>query len=227
MLAVDGTEPADLRKIMRVSLDSMTEDEERLPAVFESAGGFSPTIGILGAVLGLIQVMQHLDNIAGGWARHCGGLCGDDLRSGHCQSFLSAVCGQDADPHPERASAAGDDAGGRDFDSRGDESAHAGDQADRLCGRRKRVEEGAGRVNARVPRSRVTHDRWLVSYADFITLLFGLFVVMYAFARADQKKQAQVSKAIDSRLSFDGRALVGEKPGRTRRRERRRAAQAR
>jgi chemotaxis protein MotA len=63
MLAVDGTEPADLRKIMQVSLDSSTESEERLPAVFESAGGFSPTIGILGAVLGLIQVMQHLDNI--------------------------------------------------------------------------------------------------------------------------------------------------------------------
>jgi len=63
MLAVDGTEPNDLRKIMRVSLDSTTESEERLPAVFESAGGFSPTIGILGAVLGLIQVMQHLDNI--------------------------------------------------------------------------------------------------------------------------------------------------------------------
>ena len=94
MLAVDGTEPAELRKIMRVSLDSMTEDEERLPAVFESAGGFSPTIGILGAVLGLIQVMQHLDNIHGGWARHCRGLCGDDLRRGHRQSFLSALCGK-------------------------------------------------------------------------------------------------------------------------------------
>ena len=63
MLAVDGTEPNDLRKIMRVSLDSITEGEERLPAVFESAGGFSPTIGILGAVLGLIQVMQHIDNV--------------------------------------------------------------------------------------------------------------------------------------------------------------------
>lgn len=63
MLAVDGTEPADLRNIMRVNLESVVEDEERLPAVFESAGGFSPTIGILGAVLGLIQVMQHLDNI--------------------------------------------------------------------------------------------------------------------------------------------------------------------
>ncbi|MGB8260241.1 MAG: flagellar motor protein [Terracidiphilus sp.] len=63
MLAVDGTEPAELRKIMRVMLDSNSESEDRLPAVFESAGGFSPTIGILGAVLGLIQVMQHLDNI--------------------------------------------------------------------------------------------------------------------------------------------------------------------
>ena len=63
MLAVDGTEPAELRSIMHVSLESLTEEEERLPAVFESAGGFSPTIGILGAVLGLIQVMQHLDNI--------------------------------------------------------------------------------------------------------------------------------------------------------------------
>jgi chemotaxis protein MotA len=64
MLAVDGTEPAELRQIMRVSLDSTTEEEERLPSVFESAGGFSPTVGILGAVLGLIQVMHHLDDIA-------------------------------------------------------------------------------------------------------------------------------------------------------------------
>lgn len=63
MLAVDGTEPADLRNIMLVNLDSITEEEERLPSVFESAGGFSPTIGILGAVLGLIQVMHHLDNM--------------------------------------------------------------------------------------------------------------------------------------------------------------------
>ena len=63
MLAVEGTEPTELRKLMRVSLDCTVESEERLPMVFESAGGFSPTIGILGAVLGLIQVMQHLDNI--------------------------------------------------------------------------------------------------------------------------------------------------------------------
>jgi len=47
-------------------------------------------------------------------------------------------------------------------------------------------------------KSQISRDRWLVSYADFITLLFGLFVVLFAFAKADQKKQMQVSTAIDS-----------------------------
>jgi chemotaxis protein MotB len=44
----------------------------------------------------------------------------------------------------------------------------------------------------------ISRDRWLVSYADFITLLFALFVVLFAFAKADQKKQVQVSDAIDT-----------------------------
>ncbi len=46
-------------------------------------------------------------------------------------------------------------------------------------------------MSRRVPRSRVTQDRWLVSYADFITLLFAFFVVLYAFAKADQKKKCR------------------------------------
>ncbi len=51
-------------------------------------------------------------------------------------------------------------------------------------------------------RPRVSHERWLVSYADFITLLFAFFVVLYAFSKADQKKQQQVSAAIDSAFQF-------------------------
>jgi chemotaxis protein MotA len=63
MLAIDGTEPSEVRKIMQMELDNKTEMEEKIPQVFEAAGGYSPTVGIIGAVLGLIQVMQHLDNI--------------------------------------------------------------------------------------------------------------------------------------------------------------------
>ena len=64
MLAVDGTEPEELRKMMELELDNQAERDENTPKVFEAAGGFAPTIGIIGAVLGLIQVMQHLDNIS-------------------------------------------------------------------------------------------------------------------------------------------------------------------
>jgi len=63
MLAVDGTEPQEIRKMMELELENQSEHEDHLPRVFESAGGFAPTIGIIGAVLGLIQVMQHLENI--------------------------------------------------------------------------------------------------------------------------------------------------------------------
>jgi chemotaxis protein MotA len=63
MLAIDGTEPSEVRKIMQMELDNKAEMEEKIPQVFEAAGGYSPTVGIIGAVLGLIQVMQHLDNI--------------------------------------------------------------------------------------------------------------------------------------------------------------------
>jgi len=63
MLAIDGTEPKELREIMELDLDNQDERNEKLAQVFESAGGFAPTVGIIGAVLGLIQVMQHLENI--------------------------------------------------------------------------------------------------------------------------------------------------------------------
>ena len=43
----------------------------------------------------------------------------------------------------------------------------------------------------------VNHERWLVSYADFITLMFAFFVVLYASSQTDMRKQAQVAHAIN------------------------------
>jgi chemotaxis protein MotA len=80
MLAVDGTEPGELRKIMELELGNQAEQEDNIPKVFESAGGFSPTIGIIGAILGLIQVMQHLDNI-------------DEVGRGIAVAFVATVYG--------------------------------------------------------------------------------------------------------------------------------------
>ena len=80
MLAVDGTEPDELRKIMELELNNQAEYEEQVPQVFESAGGFAPTIGIIGAVLGLIQVMQHLDKI-------------DEVGRGIAVAFVATIYG--------------------------------------------------------------------------------------------------------------------------------------
>ncbi|MFZ2089167.1 MAG: flagellar motor protein [Desulfobaccales bacterium] len=59
-LVIDGFQPQQVREIMEMDL-TQKEDHGLMPSrVFEAAGGYAPTIGILGAVLGLIQVMQHL-----------------------------------------------------------------------------------------------------------------------------------------------------------------------
>jgi chemotaxis protein MotA len=80
MLAIDGTEPQELRKMMDLEMTNQAERDERFPSVFEAAGGFSPTIGIIGAVLGLIQVMQHLDKI-------------DEVGRGIAVAFVATIYG--------------------------------------------------------------------------------------------------------------------------------------
>jgi chemotaxis protein MotA len=59
-LLVDGTEPEVIRSILEVELDSREHHDIQAAKVFEAMGGYSPTIGIIGAVMGLIHVMQNL-----------------------------------------------------------------------------------------------------------------------------------------------------------------------
>jgi chemotaxis protein MotA len=62
-MAVDGSDLSELRSTMELEIALYEHRAEAEAKVFESAGGYSPTIGIIGAVLGLIQVMKHLDDI--------------------------------------------------------------------------------------------------------------------------------------------------------------------
>jgi chemotaxis protein MotA len=62
--AVDGTHPKIMRENMELELDLLDEREYGAVKLLEAAGGFAPTLGIIGAVLGLIQVMQKMDNVA-------------------------------------------------------------------------------------------------------------------------------------------------------------------
>lgn len=79
-LAVDGIEPAKIRDIMECEIGLYEQNAEAEAKVFEAAGGYAPTIGIIGAVLGLIQVMQHLAEI-------------DEVGRGIAVAFVATIYG--------------------------------------------------------------------------------------------------------------------------------------
>src|SRR5579883_1143681 len=62
-LAIDGTDTQELRVMMEIEMEVHEQRGEAEAKVLESAGGYSPTVGIIGAVMGLIQVMKHLEDI--------------------------------------------------------------------------------------------------------------------------------------------------------------------
>ncbi len=62
-LAVDGTDLQEMRNMMEIDIALGEQSAEAEAKVWEAAGGYAPTIGIIGAVMGLIQVMKHLEDI--------------------------------------------------------------------------------------------------------------------------------------------------------------------
>lgn len=79
-LAVDGADLQELRRMMELEISLEEHRGEAEAKVYEAAGGYAPTIGIIGAVLGLIQVMKHLANI-------------DEVGRGIAVAFVATVYG--------------------------------------------------------------------------------------------------------------------------------------
>lgn len=79
-LAIDGVEPAKIRDIIEFEIGLFEQDADAEAKVFEAAGGYAPTIGIVGAVLGLIQVMKNLANV-------------DEVGRGIAVAFVATIYG--------------------------------------------------------------------------------------------------------------------------------------
>ena len=203
MLAVDGTEPQELRKMMQLEIDNQAEYEDNIPKVFESAGGFAPTIGIIGAVLGLIQVMQHLDNI-------------NEVGKGIAVAFVATVYGVGSanlfflPSSGKLRLRIREEQIMREMTLEGVISILEGMNPrmleSKLIGFLQEAPQEARTGRGRIrdersppqPAAHVNHERWLVSYADFVTLLFAFFVVLYASAQIDKRKAELLSDAIEA-----------------------------
>lgn len=59
-LLIDGSEPTEIAKILEIEIDNIVANDLAAARVYDAMGGYSPTIGIIGAVLGLIHVMNNL-----------------------------------------------------------------------------------------------------------------------------------------------------------------------
>jgi chemotaxis protein MotA len=62
MLVVDGVDPAQVKSILETQIFHMEERHAAAYGMFAAAGGFAPTFGIIGTVMGLISVLKQLDN---------------------------------------------------------------------------------------------------------------------------------------------------------------------
>ncbi len=63
MMAIDGADSATIRETMEIAMTAEEEEGADAAKSWEAAGGYAPTVGIIGAVLGLIQVMKNLQDI--------------------------------------------------------------------------------------------------------------------------------------------------------------------
>ena len=63
-LVIDGTPPEKIRDICNVDINRYESAQRNAVKIWEAAGGYAPTVGILGAVLGLIHVMENLSDPA-------------------------------------------------------------------------------------------------------------------------------------------------------------------
>jgi chemotaxis protein MotA len=79
-LAVDGTDLQEMRKMLELEITLEEQHAEAEAKVFECAGGYAPKVGIIGAVMGLIQVMKNLANI-------------DEVGHGIAVAFVATVYG--------------------------------------------------------------------------------------------------------------------------------------
>jgi flagellar motor component MotA len=183
--------PSGLREVMDVEITTYEQELRSWRArIWEAAGGYSPTIGILGAVLGLIHVMENLSDPS-------------KLGAGIAVAFVATIYGVGLAnlvflPVANRLKA----------------------HISRLVVQREMIVDGlvgiANGDNPRIIESRLqaptssdamarrrqyeeehdNHERWLVSYADFITLLFAFFVVMYALSSVNEGKYRVLSNSM-------------------------------
>ena len=216
-LVVDGTDPELVKDILDLEVESMAGRHHHTANAFQQAGGFAPTVGIIGTVLSLVHVLGHLDNpatigpaIASAFVATLFGVASANI-------FYLPVAQKLKSLSTDECEAQDDDHRGHPLDPGGRQPAHRRGEAEdvprrrpsassrprrRRRGRRK-PRRSRRRSMARKKREHEHPDeRWLVSYADMITVLMALFIVLFSISVVNKGKFEELAKSLKE--SFNG-----------------------
>ena len=233
-LVVDGADSELVRAILSSEIDGMAARHSANAKTFATAGGFAPTLGILGTVMSLVHVLENLDSpsslghsIAGAFIATLYGVGSANLiflpianklkeMSGeeiaYREMLLEAILSIQAGDNPrllrekletflaplERGAAvkaaAADGERTRDRDGR--PRGGCGMSATGHRSRRGGGEEHDGGM-----------ERWLLTYADMITLLLALFIVLWSISSVNISKFVQLKASLHEALS--GKVIEG------------------
>ena len=207
-LVVDGTDPDLNRQILEVEIDSIEQRLEQQAKIFDSAGGYAPTMGIIGTVMGLIHVLGNLSDpstlgpsIAVAFTATLYGVASANLiylplsskiRS-RCteklhvlELMLEGILALQAGEHPNL------------IRKKLTSFLMLGDSRNPATVRKGA--SGCAGLSGNAAETRINHDRWLITYADLITLLLIFFVVLYAMSQVDVRKYDKLAQSLQQQF---------------------------
>ena len=184
--------PTRIRSTLERRLHAREAADTRAAKVFEGMGVYSPTLGIIGAVLGLMAVMQNLDDpsklghgIAAAFTATVYGI-------GLANLFFLPVANKlkvAVQTHTHMCEMQID---GLIAHRAGRESAHHRRPAARLPA----LSERHVMARRRSTKSTSNHEAWAIPYGDLVTLLLAFFVVMYAISSVNEGKYRVLSDSL-------------------------------
>ncbi len=202
--AIDGADPEELGDILDGQIQAKRAADKHAAKFFTDMGGYAPTIGIIGTVIGLVHVLENLSKpdelghlIAGAFVATLWGVMTANVMwlplasrakrvsELECQQMELRGRGHPGDPvrhQPARRPAAPG------------QPAAAG--VERRRTRHEHPRARAGKKHAVHEEEHENHERWLVSYADMMTLLMVLFIVLFAISQVDQRKFAALKDGL-------------------------------
>src|SRR5919198_1312965 len=155
-LVVDGTDPELVADVLEAENDAMRKRHKACTQPFEKAGGYAPTLGIIGTVFGLVHVLSNLSKP-------------ETLGPSISSAFIATLIGIST----------------------------ANLIYLPIASRLKQLSE----------EELQNEERWLVSFADMMTLLFCLFMVLFAISSVNASKFEALQKALQN--AFSGKILSG------------------